>query len=318
MSHTDILWLEIEQFNDWLSQSNEAQVNWVSANHFKAVHGKHLCFVNSLGQLDFVLAIFDAKKSMRVSGRLVKSLPPAKYQFVGDLSVQQLHALSLYWHLAGYTFSRYKDQNRVESTLLLDQAINSELLMAQVEAVTVVRDMVNTPAEDMNPAELSQCALSLVRQYGGQSKHFVGEELLDHNFPLVHTVGRASDNHPELTICHWGNSGPMITIVGKGVTFDSGGLNIKPYRAMYTMKKDMGGAAHAIALCGMILKMGLECQLKLVVPAVENSISGRSYRPGDIYTSRNGKTVEIGDTDAEGRLILADALSYACEEKPDL
>jgi leucyl aminopeptidase len=185
--------------------------------------------------------------------------------------------------------------------------------------VQIARDLINTPANDLGPEELAAAAITLFGTYGGSSRVIEGEALLAENFPMVHAVGRASSRAPRLVDAHWGDaSDPKVTLVGKGVVFDTGGLDIKPSSAMTLMKKDMGGAANVLALAAMIMDAELPVRLRVIIPAVENAISGSAFRPGDVLASRKGISVEIGNTDAEGRLILADALALADEEAPDL
>ena len=188
--------------------------------------------------------------------------------------------------------------------------------MAEGEALT--RDLINTPAEDMGPAELEAAATALAQAFGASIKAIRGEDLLARNFPMIHAVGRASPRAPRLLDLHWGDKGPKLTLVGKGVCFDTGGLNLKPSAGMNLMKKDMGGAATVLGLARMIMALGLTVQLRVLIPAVENVVAGNAIKPKDILTSRKGLTVEVNDTDAEGRLVLADALAYACEDTPDV
>jgi leucyl aminopeptidase len=187
--------------------------------------------------------------------------------------------------------------------------------------VTLTRDLVNTPANDMGPAELEAAARALARPHGAKVRSIVGDALLKQNFPLIHAVGRAADagRAPRLIELRWGKAGdPKVTLVGKGVCFDTGGLDLKPENAMLMMKKDMGGAATVLALAHMVMDARLKVSLRVLIPAVENSVSGNAFRPLDVYPSRKGLNVEIGNTDAEGRLVLADALALADEDKPDL
>ena len=191
----------------------------------------------------------------------------------------------------------------------LPQSVDREELQHTVEAVTLARDLINTPANDMGPAQLEQAARKLAARHNASITAIIGDELLDKNFPLIHAVGRAAAGEPRLIDMLWGDAKhPHVTLVGKGVCFDTGGLDIKPDASMLNMKKDMGGAATALALAHMIMSRKLKVRLRVLIPAVENSIAGASFRPRDIYTSRKGITVEIGNTDAEGRLVLADAL----------
>src|SRR5208283_2878822 len=220
-----------------------------------------------------------------------------------------------------YKFTRYRKADKRSVKLDLPQSLDRDELTHTVEAVTLARDLINTPANDMGPAQLEDAARELAARHGAACDAIVGDALLEKNFPLIHAVGRAAaaTAAPRLIDITWGEaSHPRVTLVGKGVCFDTGGLDIKPDSAMLNMKKDMGGSATALALAHMIMARGLKVRLRVLVPAVENSISGASFRPRDVYTSRKGISVEIGNTDAEGRLILADALTLADEDKPEL
>ena len=221
--------------------------------------------------------------------------------------------------VGAYRFTRYHKSEGRKIKLDLPQSIDREDLERVVEAVTLVRDLINTPANDMGPAELEDAARAVATQHDADVNVIVGDDLLKENFPLIHAVGRAAARAPRLIDLTWGEADhPRVTLVGKGVCFDSGGLDIKPDASMLNMKKDMGGAATALALAHMIMSRKLKVRLRVLIPAVENSISGGAFRPRDIYKSRKGITVEIGNTDAEGRLILADALALADEDKPAL
>ncbi|HEX7403423.1 MAG TPA: leucyl aminopeptidase family protein, partial [Usitatibacter sp.] len=221
------------------------------------------------------------------------------------------------WDLGGYQFARYKKAKRKPADLQLDASSRVKEALDMAQAVRLVRDMVNTPAEDMGPEQLSDIAREQAELFGGEFDEWVGDELLAQNFPAIHAVGRAAARAPRLLEINWGNpKHPKVAIVGKGVCFDSGGLDIKTAEGMRLMKKDMGGAAHAIALSRLIMQRELPVRLQMVVPTVENAISGNAYRPGDVVRTRKGLTVEIGNTDAEGRVILCDALAYAAEGKP--
>jgi leucyl aminopeptidase len=250
-------------------------------------------------------------------GRLAQQLPNGVYRFANEPPDARLAALAL--ALGAYRFARYRKVQRREFQLDLPQSLDRDELDRIVEAVTLARDLINTPANDMGPAELEQAARGVAARHGAMARSIVGDALLQENFPLIHAVGRAAERAPRLIDLTWGETDdPRVTLVGKGVCFDSGGLDIKPESSMLNMKKDMGGAATALALAHMVMSRGLKVRLRVLIPAVENSISGSAFRPRDIYTARNGMTVEIGNTDAEGRLILADALSLADEDKPAL
>ena len=252
-----------------------------------------------------------------LAGRLPQHLPDGIYRFANEPPDVRLAALA--FALGGYRFTRYRKAEPRSIKLDLTQSIAREELEHIVDGVTLARDLINTPANDMGPAQLEQAARKLASRHAATITAVVGDDLLEQNFPLIHAVGRAAAAAPRLIDMTWGEANhPRVTLVGKGVCFDTGGLDIKPETAMLNMKKDMGGAATALALAHMIMAAGLKLRLRVLIPAVENAIAGSSFRPRDIYTSRKGITVEIGNTDAEGRLILADALALADEDKPAL
>src|SRR5215469_987825 len=259
----------------------------------------------------------DAAKDRFLAGRLPQSLPDGIYRFANDPPDARLAALA--FALGSYRFTRYRKAEPRSIKLDLPQSIAREELEHIVEGVTLARDLINTPANDMGPAQLEQAARKLAARHAATITTVVGDDLLEQNFPLIHAVGRAAAGAPRLIDMGWGEADhPRVTLVGKGVCFDTGGLDIKSESTMLNMKKDMGGAATALALAHMTMARGLKMRLRVLIPAVENVIAGSSFRPRDIYTSRKGITVEIGNTDAEGRLILADALTLADEDKPAL
>ncbi len=220
---------------------------------------------------------------------------------------------------AAYTFNLYKKEDKSEKSIGLVLLKNKKRITTFVESVCFIRDLVNIPANDMGPDELESATKMLCKTHETKLKTIKDEALLKQNFPMIHDVGRASTRRPRLLDFTWGNAKhPKITLVGKGVCFDTGGLDLKPSQFMLTMKKDMGGSAHVLGLAHMIMSLNLPIQLRVLIPAVENSIDGNAYRPSDILQSRKGITVEVGNTDAEGRLVLADTLTYACEDKPEL
>jgi len=249
-------------------------------------------------------------------GQLSGLLPPGTYRFANAPHDARLAALA--FALGAYQFTRYRKADARNVRLVLPEGVDGNDLTRVIEGVTLARDLINTPSNDMGPAELEDAARALAKQHGAMVRVTDGDALAK-QFPLVHAVGVGSARSPRLIDFTWGkDSDPKITLVGKGVCFDTGGLDIKPDTGMLNMKKDMGGAATALALAHMIMSRGLKVRLRVIIPAVENAISGTSFRPRDIYTSRKGISVEIGNTDAEGRLILADALALADEEKPAL
>jgi leucyl aminopeptidase len=250
-------------------------------------------------------------------GRLPALLPAGTYRFGNSPPDGRLAALA--FALGSYRFARYRKQDAKDIRLELPEGVDGADVSRIVEAVTLARDLVNMPANDLGPAELEAAVRTLADRHGAAVRTIVGEALLAENFPLIHAVGRASSHAPRLIDLTWGDAAaPKVTVVGKGVTFDTGGLDIKPESAMLIMKKDMGGAASALALAHMVMDRGLKVRLRVLVPAVENAISSSAFRPLDVYPSRKGPTVEIGNTDAEGRLVLADALALADEEAPEL
>ncbi len=261
-----------------------------------------------------------AKLSSWCLAKLAEQLPAGTYR-LANADIDASAAL-LGWQTAQYRFTRYREDKDAEGPriLLTGNVRAIEPALAEARATALVCDLVNTPAEDMGPAALEQEAERIAKAYGATLAVTRGEEL-EQEYPMVHAVGRAAAraHAPRLLHLTWGDpSHPVLALVGKGVCFDSGGLDIKPSSGMLLMKKDMGGAAHALALAGLVMGARLKVRLHCIVPAVENAIAGNAFRPGDVLSSRKGLTVEIGNTDAEGRLILADALTRASEEKPDL
>ena len=292
---------------------------FADAAGFEPKPGQYLALPGEggLGGILFGIEAADDAKDLFLPGRLPQQLPDGVYRFGNDPHDARLAALA--FALGAYRFTRYRKAEARKVKLDLPQSIDREDLERIVEAVTLTRDLVNTPANDMGPAELEDAVRALGEQHGADVKSVVGDDLLRKNFPLVHAVGRAADRAPRLIDLKWGEADhPRVTLVGKGVCFDSGGLDIKPDASMLNMKKDMGGAATALALAHMVMSRKLKVRLRVLIPAVENSISGAAFRPRDVYASRKGITVEIGNTDAEGRLILADALTLADEDKPEL
>jgi leucyl aminopeptidase len=243
-------------------------------------------------------------------------LPAGTYRFANSPHDARLAALA--FALGSYQFSRYRKSEARNVRLVLPEGVDGDVLSHVVEGVTLCRDLTNMPSNDMGPADLEAAARALAKKHAAKIQVTSGA-MLAKNFPLVHAVGAGSARAPRLIDMTWGKaSDPKITLVGKGVCFDTGGLDIKPDTGMLNMKKDMGGAATALALAHMIMADALKVRLRVIIPAVENAISGTSFRPRDVYVSRKGISVEIGNTDAEGRLILADALTLAEEDKPSL
>jgi leucyl aminopeptidase len=250
-------------------------------------------------------------------GALPGLLPAGTYRFANAPHDARLAALA--FALGCYRFNRYRKADMPDVKLVPPDGVDAVDITRMADAAWLARDLINTPSNDMGPAELEQAARELAGRYGARFSSIVGDELTRQNFPLIHAVGMASTRAPRLIDFSWGDPAhPKVTLVGKGVCFDTGGLDLKPSSGMLIMKKDMGGAANVLALAQMVMDAKLKLRLRVLIPAVENAVAGNAFRPLDIFPSRNGITVEIGNTDAEGRLILADALAFADEEQPDL
>ena len=251
-------------------------------------------------------------------GAAIAALPDADYVLTDALAGSEGAEIALGYLLSLYRFDRYRTQSRPKARLVAPEGVDCARLERIAAAEALTRDLINTPAEDMGPDDLEAAARALAEDFGAEISVTSGDELLARNFPLIHIVGRAAARAPRLIDLRWGKGARSVTLVGKGVCFDTGGLNLKPGASMGLMKKDMGGAATVLGLARMIMAEGLDLSLRVLIPAVENAVAGNSFRPGDIFTARNGKTVEINNTDAEGRLVLADALALANEDPADL
>jgi leucyl aminopeptidase len=315
----------------WMREAplTDAQRSWVEAAGFKTSGNRHLLIPGNDGSLAGVaFGIGEARDAMRdpgarpelLLGLLAGALPTGLYHLASGVEDAGLAAVA--WGLGAYRFRRYKTGNGESAPrpaqLKLPSGASLERVLATVDGVWLGRDLINTPAGDLGPQELEDAARALAGRHGARIASIVGDDLTTRNFPMIHAVGRASTRPPRLIDLTWGRAdAPRVTLVGKGICFDTGGLDIKPASAMLLMKKDMGGAAAALALAHMIMASALDVRLRVLIPAAENSIAGNAFRPGDVLMSRAGKTVEIGNTDAEGRLVLADALALADEERPD-
>ena len=245
-------------------------------------------------------------------------MPAGDYRVESGLPSEVAEVEALGWLLQSYRFNRYKAHAEMGASQVAPEGVDAARIEAIASGEKLARDLINTPSSDMGPDALEAAARDLAATHGASFSVIRGDELLEQNFPMIHAVGRASDEEPRLLDMSWGVSGPTLTLVGKGVCFDTGGLNIKSGASMGLMKKDMGGAANVLGLAHMIMSLGIEVQLRVLIPAVENAIDGSAFRPQDVLTARNGLTVEINNTDAEGRLVLADALALGAEASPDL
>jgi leucyl aminopeptidase len=314
--------IKTEELDDWLDGKKGNLKNWINSSGFVANLGEVCLIPDSLGNLEQVLVGLGSKlirKRERFTlGGVTKKLPNIKYDIVSKHEELELTEHYLGWLLSQYKFTNYVKKEQDILALVKPLGVDGEKIEKIAQGEILTRDLVNTPANDMGPNELEEVIRDLAKMHGASVNTVLGNALLEHNFPMIHAVGRASVKTPRLIELVWGSKGPTVTLVGKGVCFDTGGLNIKSSSGMALMKKDMGGAATVIGLSHMIMAMGLPLRLRMLVPAVENSLSSNAFRPKDILTSRKGLTVEINNTDAEGRLILADTLSYADETTPDL
>lgn len=301
-------------YESWFAQQSKSTQQWLTTSKFRPDGGATRFIPTAEADVSFIVCCVAEQPSLWRVGHLPLALPEGVYSL--DVNDPLYESYALGWGLGAYQFTRYKKPQRPPAQLVL---ANPKKVADMVESIYLVRDLVNTPTEDMGPSELSQVAKNLAAEFKADFTEIVGDDLLKQNYPCIHAVGRACDDAPRLLDLRFGDvNHPKVTLVGKGVCFDSGGLDIKPSSAMLLMKKDMGGAANVLGLARMIMAANLPIRLRVLIPAVENSISGNAFRPGDILKSRKGLTIEIGNTDAEGRLVLADALSEAITDNPDL
>ena len=298
---------------DWQDQFDDDQLQELARQNFSGKPGQHAWV--TIDTAPTVVVGCNERAGLHTLGGLPMSLTEGDYQLLDPCA--ELDVLG--WALGAYQFIRYKDPKRAPARLVIPEDVDAARVRATADAVGLGRDLINTPAADMAPSHLAAEIEALADEFDAQCTVVRDDALLDLGCGAIHAVGRAADDPPLLIDLTWGNPDhPKITVVGKGVTFDSGGLNIKPSGGMRSMKKDMGGAAAAIALASLIMAQALPVRLRLLVPAAENAIAGNAFRPGDILATHKGLTVEIDNTDAEGRLLLCDALSIGCEDNPEL
>ncbi len=307
------------QLSRWLaSQPKTVRASLESAG-FTAEPGSFSLLLNPKGKPQQVAVGVSGQEPIWDYAFLPAALPKGRYFFDKKLSRKAATQAALGWVLGTYKFSRYKENKEDYATLCLPSNCDRKTLGQTARSIFLVRDLINTPAQDMGPDQLYEATMDVAESFGASCSAIIGEDLLEENYPAVYAVGKGSDFLPHLIDLTWGNENhPKVTLVGKGVCFDSGGLDIKPAGNMRLMKKDMGGAAHTLGLARMIMAANLPVRLRLIIPAVENAISGRAMRPLDVVPTRRGKTIEIGNTDAEGRVVLADGLAEAVSEKPEL
>ncbi|HCV96492.1 MAG TPA: leucyl aminopeptidase [Stenotrophomonas sp.] len=305
-----------EQFAAWRARQGAALGAWLDAQHFNGSGGSVVLLPGEQGLAGAIIGVGDAGDAYAYAHAPFALPEGSVWQLADDLPAEIQALLHLGWGLGSYRFARYRKPNRAPAQLL---ATPSAEVRDVVTASLRVRDWVNTPTEDMGPQQLEDAARELAAAHGAQVEVITGEALLEQNFPAIHAVGRASHRAPRLIALRWGTAGhPHVALVGKGVCFDTGGLDIKPADGMRNMKKDMGGAAHALALAGLIMAQQLPVQLTLLIAAVENAIGPDAFRPGEVIATRKGLSIEIDNTDAEGRLVLCDALTYASEQQPEI
>jgi len=315
---TPLLAVDRESFTGTIAMFDEAARRWCAANDFAGECGRFLALPGADGAPLALLAGCDRNDAIFSLASLPQRLPAGRYALDARGVALDAANVALGWALGAYRFTRYRKPTRAPAQLVVDAATAARV-EPLVEAIFQVRDLINTPTEDMGPAELAGALRVLAERHGASYREWVGDELLAANFPTIHAVGRASHRAPRLAeLTHGPADAPHLVLVGKGVCFDTGGLDIKGADGMRWMKKDMGGAAHAIGLASLVLAAKLPLRLTVLIPAVENAIAGNAYRPGEVVTTRAGLSVEIDNTDAEGRLVLCDALAYASEQKPDL
>ncbi|HEX3410737.1 MAG TPA: leucyl aminopeptidase family protein [Stellaceae bacterium] len=312
-----------EEFPAWLGRASERERSWLTSIGFSAEAGKHALVPGESGRLARVLVGLgdgaDAEGRMWALAGLPAVLPEASYRLDAVPRGADPTNLALGWALATYVFARYSAKTRPAAALVWPEAADRGRAERLAAAVFLARDLANTPAGDLGPEELAGEAVRVGKAAGARSRVIVGDDLLAENYPTIHAVGRASARAPRLVDIVWGHPvGPKVTLVGKGVCFDTGGLDLKTASGMRLMKKDMAGAAIVLGLAQAIMDAGLPVRLRVLLPCVENAVSGNAMRPLDIVRTRKGLTVEVGNTDAEGRLILCDALAEASTEKPEL
>jgi leucyl aminopeptidase len=309
-----------KNFDAIIARFGEGARALCAANDFKGEGGRFLGLAASHDSGPVMLAGCAANSGLYALASLPRRLPPGNYALDPRGLALDAAEAALGWALGAYRFNRYRRSDRECARLLVDEATRARV-SSLANAATLTRDLINTPTQDMGPAELAAAVSALAARHGAEYREWVGDALLRDNFPTIHAVGRAAtpERAPRLAMLTHGDAAAAhVVLVGKGVCFDSGGLDLKTADGMRWMKKDMGGAAHAIALAGLVLEAKLPIRLTLLIPAVENAISSDSFRPGEVIQTRGNIQVEIDNTDAEGRLVLCDALAYAAEMKPDL
>jgi len=316
---TPIIAVDRAAFKALAPKLPKATQNWLATCGFSGAPDSFALVPGADGKLGQVFAGIGHVAHPFALAALPKALPEGQYHLSEEGLAIPAEQAAMSWELGAYQFDLYKPRSRPAAVLLLAPGAEAERGLALATAISATRDLVNTPAEHMGPEELAQAAGLVAKQHGAKFKQIVGDALLKQNFPAIHAVGRAATRAPRLIELNWGSAKhPLVSLVGKGVCFDTGGLDLKSAEGMRQMKKDMGGAANALGLAALIMALKLPLRLQVLIPAVENAVAGNAYRPGDVIKTRKGLHIEIGNTDAEGRVVLSDALAYASEHKPEL
>lgn len=328
-THIPVTLVAEKNYDSWLAAQSAQVKALCNESGFNPKNAQTLPVRDKAGRLERVFAgvrspvdVYDLAKSVAYLRKALSSdfLKDASFEIQADgFSQEDVTQAHIGWGLGCYKFESYKNNKSTSPSLVIAKSANKKRIQGFVESIFLTRNLVNIPANDMGPDELEKAAADLASRHKQEISVIRDKDLLRKNFPMIFEVGKASVRRPRLLDFYWGNpKHPKVTLVGKGVCFDTGGLDIKTSQYMLTMKKDMGGAAHVLGLAHLIMTLKLPVRLRVLIPAVENAIDGNAYRPSDILKSRKGMTVEVGNTDAEGRLVLADAIAYACEEKPEL
>ena len=310
--------LDSDRIAAWRKGLTSAQRDWLEQTGFSGTPGGWAMLPNQKGGVKGAVFVTGAETDMWSWSTLAAQLPQGSYRIAGRISQAMANDAALGWGLASYEFTRYRAARISRPDLVWPAGADQAAVRQMLDATALLRDLINIPAEDLGPSELTSEARKVGRKYKARVRVIAGDALLKANYPMIHMVGRASDDAPRLIDMRWGTKGPLVTLVGKGVCFDTGGLDLKPAAGMLRMKKDMGGAAHALALGQLIMAAKLPVRLRVLIGAVENAVAGNAYRPWDVLQTRKGITVENANTDAEGRLVIGDCLAEASREKPDM
>lgn len=313
-----IFLLTIKDFASWLAEQSQLVNNWVKSNNFQGEGNTYLIVPDHHGVIFAVIVVVDNLQQLNIFGTLATTLPQHTYE-LQQVANDVYQTAAIAWGKGAYQFTRYKKGRENCATLFLPDTVDKQFIRHLLQSIYLVRDLINTPAQDMSPVQLAKAAKCLADEFSATYHAVIGEDLVGDNFPAIYAVGKGSINPPHVIELAWGNvTDPHLILVGKGVCFDSGGYDLKSSTHMRLMKKDMGGAAHVLGLASLIMAEKLPIRLTVLIGAVENLVSNNAYKPGDIIKTRKGISIEIGNTDAEGRVVLSDLLAYAVEKNPKL